>query len=174
MVDGCPFVVVSGLAGAGKSTLAGPLAATLDIPLISKDGIKEALLDAVGSGDWEWSKTLSRVADAAMIEIARDLPAAVLDNYWYPETAPQLLSPFRARIVEVCCRVDPDVARARFASRRRHRGHSDADNPAAPVDPTRFPLRTLGPVVEVDTTSDVDVKAVAAEVVAAAAIRALV
>jgi predicted kinase len=173
MADGRPFVVVTGLAGAGKSTLAVPLAAALDIPLISKDGIKEALLDVVGSGDWQWSKTLSRGADAAMIEIARDLPAAVLDNYWYPETAPRLLSPFGGRLVEVCCRVDPDVARARFTARRRHPGHADVDNPAAPIDPTRFPLRTLGPVVEVDTTARVDARVVAAEVVAAATMLAL-
>jgi Ni2+-binding GTPase involved in maturation of urease and hydrogenase len=37
--------VVSGPAGSGKTTLADPLAAELQLPLISKDSIKEALAD---------------------------------------------------------------------------------------------------------------------------------
>ena len=36
-----PFVVVSGLPASGKTTLARPLAAALDLPLIDKDEILE-------------------------------------------------------------------------------------------------------------------------------------
>ncbi|MDQ1534024.1 MAG: hypothetical protein QOF28_1785, partial [Actinomycetota bacterium] len=59
-----PFVVITGLPAAGKTTLAVPLAEALGVPLISKDAIKEALFAAVGVGDWRWSKMLSRAADA--------------------------------------------------------------------------------------------------------------
>lgn len=99
------FVVVSGLAGSGKTTVATPLADALGVPLISKDAIKGALFDAVGVGDWQWSKTMSRAADAAMVEIASRLPSAVLDNYWYAETVERLLAPLGAPVVEVYCRV---------------------------------------------------------------------
>jgi predicted kinase len=48
------FVVVSGLAGSGKTSVAKPLADALGLRLISKDTIKESLFDAVdmagGSG----------------------------------------------------------------------------------------------------------------------------
>jgi predicted kinase len=44
-------VVVTGLAGSGKTTVAKALADALDVPLISKDAIKEALFAAVGAGD---------------------------------------------------------------------------------------------------------------------------
>jgi predicted kinase len=43
-------VLVSGVPGAGKSTLAGPLAAELGFALLAKDTIKEVLADALGVG----------------------------------------------------------------------------------------------------------------------------
>jgi predicted kinase len=75
-----PFVIVTGLAASGKTTLAVPLAQALGVPLVSKDAIKEALFEAVGIGDLQWANTLSRAADAALVEIAAGLDAAVLDN----------------------------------------------------------------------------------------------
>ena len=42
------IVLVSGAPGAGKTTLASPLALRLGWPLIAKDQIKETLFDAMG------------------------------------------------------------------------------------------------------------------------------
>src|ERR1700761_910070 len=57
-------VFVSGAPGAGKSTLAVPLAAELGFPLVSKDQIKETLHDALGSppADMIWSQRLGAAA----------------------------------------------------------------------------------------------------------------
>ena len=147
--------------------MAAPLAEHLGVRLISKDSIKEALFEAIGIGDWQWSKTLSRAADAAMVEIASGLPSAVLDNYWYAETVEELLAPLHAPMVEVCCRVDPAVAHSRLESRQRHLGHADAENPTQATFTRTFPLGMLGPVVEVDTTGTVDILGVANDVLAA-------
>jgi len=53
-------VVVSGAPGAGKSTLAGPLAERLGLPLIGKDHIKETLFDHIPAQAERaaWSKAL--------------------------------------------------------------------------------------------------------------------
>ncbi len=42
------IVIVSGAPGAGKTTLAPPLAAALGLPLFAKDTIKETLYDLLG------------------------------------------------------------------------------------------------------------------------------
>jgi predicted kinase len=166
------LVVVTGLAASGKTTVAQPLAEALDVPLVAKDVIKEALFETVGTGDHEWTWLLSRAADAALVRIAPGLDAAVLDNYWRPETIEALSTAVAAPIVEVYCRVDPAVAAERFLARVRHAGHGDAERDpddvrrAAVAVASRFPIKTLGPVVEVDTASPVDIAAVAADVVA--------
>jgi predicted kinase len=171
---GPPFVVVSGLAASGKTAVARPLALALGIPLISKDAIKEALFEALGFGGWAWSKTLSRAADAAMVRVAQDLDAAVLDNFWYAETAEELLAPLPQPMVEVFCHCDPDVALERFRRRGRHPGHADQEHPvelqrASFLDRSeKLPLQTLGPVVEVDTERPVDIASLAARVLEAA------
>ena len=167
------FVVVSGLAASGKTSLAEPLAQALGVQLISKDAIKEALFEAVGYGGLARSKTLSRAADAAMVRIAQDLDGAVLDNFWYAETVDELLAPLPRPIVEVFCRCDPDVAYERFRGRMRHPGHADQerdpDTLRAPffTRANKLPLRTLGPVVEVNTEQPVDVSLIATRVLEA-------
>jgi predicted kinase len=167
------FVVVSGLAASGKTSLAEPLAQALGLPFISKDAIKEALFEAVGYGGLAWSQTLSRAADAAMVRIAQDLDGAVLDNFWYAETVDELLAPLPRPIIEVFCRCDPEVAYERFRGRVRHPGHADQerdpDSLRAPffTRANKLPLRTLGPVVEANTERLVDVDLVAAQVVEA-------
>jgi predicted kinase len=169
-----PFVVVSGLAASGKTSVAEPLARALDISLISKDAIKEALFESVGHGDLAWSKSLSRAADAALVRLAQDLDAAVLDNFWYAETATDLLAPLSGQMVEVFCRCDPIVALERFEARTRHPGHADSERDPESMRELfvaragKLPLGTVGPVLEVDTERPVDVEALAALVLTAA------
>jgi predicted kinase len=166
------FVVVSGLPASGKTAVATPLARALGVPLLSKDAIKESLFDALGFGGWEWSKTLNRAADAAMVRVAQDLNGAVLDNFWRALTAEELLSPLPRPIVEVFCRCDPEVAYDRFRSRVRHPGHADDarddDSARASFFSHDLPLRMLGRVVEVDTEQPVGIASLAVEVVEAA------
>jgi hypothetical protein len=155
------FVIVTGLAGAGKTTVGEPLAAALGVPYISKDRIKEALFDAVGYGGWALSKTLSHASDLAMVRIARDLDGAVLDNFWHPDIAADLLAPLSGRMIELYCRCRPAVAFERWSSRRRHPGHADDENRddantfAAYAE--RLPLATFGPVIEVDAEAPTDI-----------------
>ncbi len=45
------FVIVCGKPGAGKATLALRLAHELALPLLTKDGIKEAIADVIYASD---------------------------------------------------------------------------------------------------------------------------
>ncbi|MFB9309893.1 putative kinase [Agromyces hippuratus] len=161
------LIVVNGVPGAGKTTLAGSLARELAVPLIAKDAIKEALSDAM-NGSLPTSQ-LGAVAAENVWAIARMLSGTVIvESFW---AAGRDDSHFRRgfealaapRGVEIWCHTSHDVARERFLTRDRHAAHSDAgrlpewellSSSAAPI--------TGLPVMSVETTTAVDVPLLAA------------
>lgn len=165
------FVLVAGPPGSGKSTLAGPLAARLGLPLLDKDAIKEALMGVLGPpADVSASRELGRAAVMALLTIAARCPGgAVLDSTSYPYSVPALRA-LPGRLVEIRCRCPGDIVRARYATRSPTRGpgHFDDQRPDQELFSEHHltPLG-LGPLIEVDTSGDVDVERVVAQVLAA-------
>ena len=64
------FVIVSGPPASGKSTLAPALAAALDLPLLAKDVVKDALVDVLGAPDLPRSRELGRAAVQVLLAVA--------------------------------------------------------------------------------------------------------
>jgi predicted kinase len=160
------LVLVTGLPGAGKTTLAEPLAAALGMPLLAKDMIKEQLYDSLrpGIGDPDhWSRRLSAAAVDLALTIAGLLPAAVLEANLRPRDAAQRarLAALQPTVVEVYCRCPGEEAARRFATRagRRHPAHTLTGLPDELLAEFDGPVG-LGTVVEVDTTAAVDLVAV--------------
>ena len=92
------FVLVGGWPAASKTTLARALAAELNFAYLSKDEVKEALMDVLGApSSVEESQDLGRAAVAATLRAARGCRAAVIDSSWYPSSLPlvrELAGPF--------------------------------------------------------------------------------
>ncbi len=136
-----------------------PLAARLELPLIAKDVIKEALMDTLGAPSTvEESRRLGRAASTTMLAVAQTSHGAVLENAWTAEAVPALRS-LPGTIVEVRCRCSKELALTRYRERAtsRHDGHLDAMREDSEIwnDRLLMPLG-LGPLVEVDTSTEVD------------------
>ena len=161
------IVLISGVAGSGKSTLAKRLAPALNLPLISKDTIKEALADSLGLGDDAWSQQLGAASFEILWALLRDVPQAVLETSWHPKRARERLKALARPVFELHCTCPDPILRDRLRDRLhidRHSIHRDAIDPAM-IDSFSAAHATgivgIGLVLEVDTTVDPDLEQIA-------------
>jgi predicted kinase len=167
------FVIVSGPPGSGKSTLAAQLASRLDLPLFSKDTIKEALMDALGVTDIATSRRLGAAAIETLLALARANGRGVLESNWRASVSRDELRTLPGQCVEVFCQCDGAISRERYAHRasERHPGHFDdvrAVDDGLWLGDASHPVSGGWPVVTVDTSLPVNLDAVCAAVSALA------
>jgi predicted kinase len=124
------LLIITGLPGTGKTTLATEMARRHGLPLICKDTIKEPLLDMLVN-DVSRSRELSNIAFAILFSLARELLATahslILEgNFRAGEHEKPLLAalpPDSPNIIQVLCRAEEDERQARILQRPRHAGH---------------------------------------------------
>jgi hypothetical protein len=161
------LVYVSGAPGAGKTTLAGPLAAALGYALLTKDTIKETLHDALGAPevDLAWSRRLGGASMELLWALAAGAPAVVIEANFRPYSDYERgrFAGLGGCLVEVHCQCPAEVALARYNARPRHPVHFLKRMPIEAIAEYDRPVG-IGALVTVDTTVPVDVAAVAARV----------
>jgi predicted kinase len=131
-------VVVNGLPGVGKTSLASRIAQNLGWPLLTKDMIKEALFDSIGWGDRPWSRKLSAASmDLLFLWLQREALAGrdvvIEGNFDTTRDTERFLRAMHStptRWVQVLVVCDGEVLlarhRARGLSGKRHPGHHEA------------------------------------------------
>ena len=156
-----PFVLVSGLPGSGKTTLARRLAPALNLPLIDKDDILDRLFESKGIGDAVWRRTLSRESDVILQHEATISDGAVLASFWRLPGMPSdsgtptdWLQALSINLVNVHCACDAEIAASRFLQRRRHSGHLDGESS---YDEVLASFRRLTGLASLDIARRIDV-----------------
>jgi len=161
------LIVIQGMPGAGKTTLARQLAKSLKLPQLGKDELKEFFFDKLGIGDRDWSRDIGRVASETLYEVADAMLANnrsfILESAFYKQLAvaelARVLKANNARCLELYCYTNQDERHRRFVARNesgeRHPGHIDAANYNASSeaqDADRYAPLEIGDMWKIDTT----------------------
>lgn len=165
------LVIVNGLPGSGKTTLAKRLAEDIRLPLFSRDHLYETLHDSL-EGDDSLSSRMGLAAFRLMYEVTDSVLAAghsvIVEGFFgRPDlrTAEFLELQRRSDFTpfQILCRADGAVLVERFLARanspERHTSHADADLVWLQANRERLlqgvlePLALDGPLLEIDTTT---------------------
>jgi predicted kinase len=170
------LVVVTGPPGAGKTAIARAVAGRLGLPLIAKDAFKELLWERLGADDLEGSRRLGLASfDLVFLLVAELLStgASVVAEGNFSSPGPFRALP-AARVLQLHVSADAEALLARYRSRAdRHPAHPDVEyEPEIAARMWRDdwkPLDIGGELLEVDTTSFPDLRALAERVASSAA-----
>lgn len=170
------FVLISGLPGSGKTTLARRLAPQLGLAVIDKDDILDQLFESKGIGDAAWRRALSRESDSILQSQATASNGAILVSFWHlpgmpPDsgTSTDWLAELSNRIVNLRCQCALETAVERFGRRKRHRGHLDSEKSSAEISQSFQTLSRLAPLdigyrIDVETSGTPELDAIIREI----------
>ncbi len=134
-------IYITGLPGAGKSTIGRYVSNYLSIPMLDKDDYLEALFESSGVGDSSWRQKLSREADQLFMSDAEKRNKIVLVSHWRPKeilanygTPCEWLINTFTDVIEICCDCSVSVAANRFINRVRHMGHVDESRSSVEIE----------------------------------------
>lgn len=127
------LIIICGLPGSGKTTLAKKLSERLKVACIHKDTIKEALYSGLGLTTLEDSKKIGKPSVEIMLAIAAqqiengvdviiESPFNFSDDY---ELFEKWQEAYDLIVYSIICSIDGKERERRFLTRSRHEAHHD-------------------------------------------------
>jgi len=129
------LIIICGLPGVGKTTLANELSKKTGIACIHKDSIKECLFEVFGFSTLDDSRRLGKPSVASLLKLAKDQIINTVDviiesPFNFPEDYSifeKWQNDFGVDIYTVICSIDKSERKRRFQERERHHAHHDID-----------------------------------------------
>jgi len=166
------LIILNGLPGSGKTTLAKRLAHDLSLPVFSRDGLYETLFDALTGDGSEPPPSLGTASFRLLYEVVGSIlaagQAAIVEGFFgRPDLRTAEFLDLQRRHdfepFQILCKANGDVLLARFLARvgsaDRHAGHADADRDWLEQNRERLlsgqlePLALNGQLLHIDTTA---------------------
>lgn len=164
------LIIVNGLPGTGKTTLAKQLAHDVSLPLFSRDGIYETLSDAFACDATGFKPLIGSASYRVLFYIVGSVIAAgqglIIEGFFgRPNLRTAEFRTLKRRHdfepLQIMCKADGSVLLERFlarsSSRGRHHAHPDLDwleqNKERLLRGVLSPLELDGQLVEIDTTT---------------------
>jgi predicted kinase len=134
------LIIISGPSSTGKTTLAKAISQKFNLPLITKDNLKEILFDTVGWKDRPWSQKIGLASFAIMHYLLDTLmttgQSLIIEGNFKPEfesdPITSRLKSFNYTSLQIMCQCDGQILFERFKQRsesgERHPGHCDTGN----------------------------------------------
>lgn len=131
------LIFISGPSCAGKSTLAKKISEKFQLPLITKDSLKELIFDNLGWSDREWSQKVGRTSTKLLIYFLNSMliskKSIIIEGGFGKgfEAKPisEMLSKFGYQPLQIMCQCNGQILLERFKKRsessERHPGHND-------------------------------------------------
>ncbi len=156
-------IIVCGLAGSGKTTIAKSLSKKLRISCLHKDSIKETLYSSLSFESLEDSKRIGKPS----IDILFSLAQNQIDN----DVDIILEAPFNFRedyvlfkgweekpeisLHTVICEISPEIRETRFRTRKRNSAHHDEERNFDSLEDSSIFNEVPGKKVTINTQIDV-------------------
>ncbi len=165
------LIIVNGLPGSGKTTLAKRLGQDVHLPVFSRDGLYETLFDAFADDPVKTSPLMGSAAfrvfyDVIGVVLVAGQSVIVEQFFGNPELRTAELLELQRRYdfepLQILCRTDGTVLVERFLARaespERHAAHAGSvewldQNRERMLSGQLSPLKLDGRLIEIDTTT---------------------